>query len=95
MDKKTESRITRITEEMYHPENFLFITSWNPTWCALCDLYFGESESFDSFEELIYHLDVIHMPFERENAILAEEGVLQVLFTHKRAYEQRHGRFSN
>ena len=95
MDENTASRIDRITEEMYHPENFLFITSWNPTWCALCNLYFKKSEIFASFEELIYHLDIIHMPFERENAILAEEGVIQALLIHKLAWERQHGRFSN
>lgn len=95
MDEKTASRIERITEEIYHPENFLFITSWNPTWCALCDLYLGKSEIFGSYEELIYHLDCVHMPYEREDAILAEEAVLRVLFAYKIAYEQRHRRFSN
>jgi len=84
-----------LTEEFYHVENFLFFTEWHPTWCALCNLYFRKSEIFGSFEGLIYHLDCIHMPYERENTILAEEAVLRVLLAHKFKFEQERGRFSN
>ncbi len=95
IDRVTASRIDVITQEMYHPENMLFFTSWNPTWCILCKLHFQKRVIFDSFDELIYHLDIIHMPFERENAILAEEAVLKVLYSHKQEYERNQGRFSN
>jgi len=95
MDEKMASQIDRITCEMYHPENILFMTSWHPTWCTLCNLYLRKSEIFGSFEELIYHLDIIHMPYEPENAILAEEAVIKALFIFKRTYEEKRGRFSN
>lgn len=95
MDEKQAARMERLTEEFYHPDNFLFFTQWHPSWCVLCDLYFRESEIFASFEELVYHLDCFHVDEDCETKILAQEGILKVILAHKRVWETQHGRFSN
>lgn len=95
MNDDQAARMELLTEELWHSENYLFLTSWYLIDCILCNLYYGKNRIFASFEELIYHLDCEHMPNDRENAILAEEAVLEVVLFHKLEWEKQHGRFSN
>lgn len=95
IDTKTASRIEKITEEMYHPENFLFISSWFPVWCTLCDKYENIQRVFPSFEDLIFHLDCYHQPSHLEETLDVEEALIRAMFVLKQAREIGLGRFSN
>ena len=95
MDEDQAARMERLTEELWHPDNFLFFTGIHPTWCALCSYYLRESEIFSSFEELVYHLDCVHIDEDRETLVLAQEAILKVVLAHKQVWEAQHGRFSN
>jgi len=66
MDEDQAARMEHLTEEFWHPDNFLFFTGRYPTWCALCSYYLRESEIFSSFEELVYHLDCVHIDEDHE-----------------------------
>jgi len=95
MDEDQAARMERLTEEFWHPENFLFFTGRYPTWCALCSYYLRESEIFPSFEQLVYHLDCVHIDEDYESLVLAQEAILKVILEHKQVWEAQHGRFSN
>ena len=95
MNEDQAARMELLTEEFWRPSNFLFFTGRNPTWCALCSYYLGESKIFPSFEELVYHLDCFHVDEDHEILVFAQEAILKVILAHKQVWETQHGRFSN
>lgn len=89
------SRIQRMMDEMYDPENLEFISRENVDSCIICAQNDGKYVQMNSFGEYFHHLCNSHGEYHVDCILFLLEKIVESVLLLKRMKATSHGEFSN
>jgi len=89
------SRIKRLNDEMYHPENLPFITRKNINYCLVCEKDDEKQVKLESFGDYYHHLCLSHGKSPADLIVYLLEQILEAVLFQKRMNATSKGEFSN